>query len=268
SRARGHLTESLVRNWVDRSSRILRIALLALVGACGSDPTHGDPEPTPPPPPSVSGFRLSVGRMPGISGLPADGNDSVTAGSTVSYSFTLDAGYENLRVQIDGEPAPVVGQIVMDRDHSLLALSDKSVVVPPGLANEVQAVAGALSSTIAGTLAPMEAVRTVNANVQALASKVSPDSLAHLLRIARVLASKPSDAAKLARVLREIGDSLQREQVAGAQQTASASRGAPEIVFLFVNGVNTTLERDSTTVDRFLRPRIQGGGYGDRLRVE
>ncbi|MCK4765179.1 MAG: hypothetical protein KAW12_23470 [Candidatus Aminicenantes bacterium] len=82
---------------------------------------------------------LSVTLGEGINGSPATGTHSYKKGETVSYSYTLLPGYNNLTVALDGNQVAASGSLTMDNDHVLTA----SVV-----ANEVSFVTDTTEVTV------------------------------------------------------------------------------------------------------------------------
>ncbi|MGE5341129.1 MAG: hypothetical protein ACM3SY_06570 [Candidatus Omnitrophota bacterium] len=71
-------------------------------------------------------FTLTVTRGTGINGTPETGTTTYTDGQTVTYNYTLQDGYTDLVVTIDGLTAPANGTIMMDRNHILAASADKT----------------------------------------------------------------------------------------------------------------------------------------------
>ncbi len=61
---------------------------------------------------------LTVTLGGGITGTPA-ATKRYKKGESVSYSYSVRAGYGNLQVRLDGAPAAASGSVTMDKDHSL-----------------------------------------------------------------------------------------------------------------------------------------------------
>ena len=70
-------------------------------------------------------YTLTVTRTEGVGGSPAAGTTTYKEGSTVNYSFTREAGYTDLSVTLDGQPAAASGTITMNSNHSLAASTTK-----------------------------------------------------------------------------------------------------------------------------------------------
>jgi hypothetical protein len=70
-------------------------------------------------------FLLSVATSEGVIGTPDRGNFYYLAGETQDYSYSLEDGYTNMRVQLNGEDMPDSGTILFDRAHTLYVFADK-----------------------------------------------------------------------------------------------------------------------------------------------
>lgn len=70
-------------------------------------------------------YTLSVTVGEGITGTPATGSNSYTEGETVSYSYALQTGYENLEVRLDGVVVGNTGVITMNMAHTLTVTADE-----------------------------------------------------------------------------------------------------------------------------------------------
>jgi hypothetical protein len=70
-------------------------------------------------------YTLSVTVAQGISGTPAAGSTSYADGDTVNYNYSLQAGYENLDVKLDGVTVASSGVITMDQNHTLTVTADE-----------------------------------------------------------------------------------------------------------------------------------------------
>lgn len=71
-------------------------------------------------------FKLKVSKGTGVIGIPETGEYSYQNGETVNYSYSLQSGYENLMVTLDGSQVSASGTITMDREHILIATSGRS----------------------------------------------------------------------------------------------------------------------------------------------
>ncbi len=70
-------------------------------------------------------YLFTVGHSPGVLGTPEKGEFYYNQGEQVTYSFSLEDGYVNMRVQLDGVVMPSSGTITFDRAHTLHVLADK-----------------------------------------------------------------------------------------------------------------------------------------------
>lgn len=70
-------------------------------------------------------YTLTVTVGEGVSGVPAAGSYPYSEGDTVTYNYTLEAGYENLEVRLDGVPAANSGVITMNMNHTLTVTTDE-----------------------------------------------------------------------------------------------------------------------------------------------
>jgi hypothetical protein len=66
-------------------------------------------------------YSLNVTMGEGVAGNPASGTFSYNEGKTVNYSYTLQSGYQNLVVTIDGAAATASDTITMNANHTLSA---------------------------------------------------------------------------------------------------------------------------------------------------
>ena len=67
----------------------------------------------------TSQYSLTVTLASGVSGTPVTGSYSYDEIQNVSYSYTLQSGYENLVVTLDDVAIADSGLISMNRDHVL-----------------------------------------------------------------------------------------------------------------------------------------------------
>lgn len=66
-------------------------------------------------------YTLIVIRGSGIDGTPAGGSTSYDKGSSVSYNYSLQSGYTNLVVTLEGTTVSSSGTVTMDQNHTLFA---------------------------------------------------------------------------------------------------------------------------------------------------
>lgn len=65
-------------------------------------------------------FTLTVSLGTGVAGTPASGG-SFTDGTVVPYSYSAQAGFNNLSVMLDGNPVSAAGSVTMNMAHGLAA---------------------------------------------------------------------------------------------------------------------------------------------------
>lgn len=68
-------------------------------------------------------FTLIVSKGTGVSGTPESGNYPYLEGSIVAYDYSLQTGYKDLLVKLDGSPVSAKGNVNMNSNHSLTASS-------------------------------------------------------------------------------------------------------------------------------------------------
>lgn len=66
-------------------------------------------------------YTLTVTKGEGVNGTPAAGTYTYKEGETVSYNYSLQQGYTDLTVLLDGTAVSANGTITMDGDHALVA---------------------------------------------------------------------------------------------------------------------------------------------------
>jgi tetratricopeptide (TPR) repeat protein len=66
-------------------------------------------------------YTLTVTRGDGVDGTPASGSSTYAEGSRVNYDYSLQTGYANLVVTLDGAAVSSSGTITMDGNHTLTA---------------------------------------------------------------------------------------------------------------------------------------------------
>lgn len=75
--------------------------------------------------PEPGDWLLSVATAEGVVGSPERGNYYYDDGQTLDYSYSLEEGYTNMRVTLNGEEVETTGTIVFDRAHTLYVFADK-----------------------------------------------------------------------------------------------------------------------------------------------
>ncbi len=70
-------------------------------------------------------YTLSVTVSSGVSGNPTTGFYSYVENSMVNYSYSLQPGYKNLTVTLDGVPMAATGVITVTGNHVLSAKADQ-----------------------------------------------------------------------------------------------------------------------------------------------
>ena len=69
-------------------------------------------------------FTLTVSVGTGVSGSPASGSYNYLEGSVVNFGYSLESGYTNLSVLLDGSSVASAGSIQMNSSHSLTVSAD------------------------------------------------------------------------------------------------------------------------------------------------
>jgi hypothetical protein len=64
-------------------------------------------------------FTLTVTKSLGLNGTPESGAYSYSKDTVINYSYSLQSGYENLVVKLDGATVGASGSITMSSDHTL-----------------------------------------------------------------------------------------------------------------------------------------------------
>jgi len=72
-------------------------------------------------------YDLTVNLGDGVNGSPEAGTHKYKKGTTVNYSYTAAAGYEQLSVKVDGTEVSASGSIEMDAAHTISVTAMKSV---------------------------------------------------------------------------------------------------------------------------------------------
>jgi hypothetical protein len=211
---------------------------------------------------------LTVLRDPGVRGTPAAGVTPYYAlGTRVSYAFEAMAGYEHLRVQVDGVDAPAVGTITMGASHQILAFASRIPVVSAAAQPVVPLARALLTATDAAaaqraslaytaaartlyqTLGPVEAQRQL-AEVAALTFDPVRDSAAlrqttHWLAQARPVFTQVTAAPVTTSpaTTSPAGPRASRaSRAASTGTTTDAVAGTRPTTVIYVNGVLSTLQ--------------------------
>jgi Tol biopolymer transport system component/tetratricopeptide (TPR) repeat protein len=71
-------------------------------------------------------YTLNVTREQGVEGNPASGAYRYKKGKTVNYGYTLQSGYTDLVVTLDGREVASSGAIKIDSDHTLIATATQT----------------------------------------------------------------------------------------------------------------------------------------------
>jgi uncharacterized protein Usg len=74
-------------------------------------------------------YTLNVNVGNGINGNPGSGNHTYEEGTTVSYNYSLQNGYTDLNVMVDGQKTAASGTITMNANHSITATSNKVAIL-------------------------------------------------------------------------------------------------------------------------------------------
>jgi hypothetical protein len=74
-------------------------------------------------------YRLSVSVSTGAVGTPATGSYYYDAGEQVNYNYSLENGYTNLRVSLDGANIGTAGTITISKNHALYVYAEKEYYI-------------------------------------------------------------------------------------------------------------------------------------------
>lgn len=66
-------------------------------------------------------YTLTVTKGEGVDGSPNSGTMTYNQGAVVNYNYSLQSGYKDLEVRLDGNIVSSSGSITMDRNHTLTA---------------------------------------------------------------------------------------------------------------------------------------------------
>jgi hypothetical protein len=78
--------------------------------------------------PQTTKYNLEVTKGTGVDGIPNSGIYSYDAGSVVSYNYSLQTGYKNLVVKLDGNLVASSGSVIMNTNHTLTSICQKGAV--------------------------------------------------------------------------------------------------------------------------------------------
>ncbi|HUU05734.1 MAG TPA: PEGA domain-containing protein [Patescibacteria group bacterium] len=74
-------------------------------------------------------YTLTVTVGEGVSGSPAAGTSTNEKGTVVNYNYSLQSGYSDLSVTLDGAPVAASGSVTMNANHTLEAKATKTFVL-------------------------------------------------------------------------------------------------------------------------------------------
>ena len=74
-------------------------------------------------------YTLTVNVGEGVTGTPASGTSTNKKGTVVNYSYSLQNGYDNLMVTLDGAAIAASGTVTMNANHTLEAKATKTFVL-------------------------------------------------------------------------------------------------------------------------------------------
>lgn len=83
----------------------------------------------------------------GVTGTPFTGWSSHDSASTVDYEFSVKTEFSNLRVWLDDELTAPSGFVLMDGDHTLIALADTVFAFSAGDSVVLNSIRSLVSST-------------------------------------------------------------------------------------------------------------------------
>jgi hypothetical protein len=207
--------------------RIFLFAPLLALAACKEDTPAGPL------------YTLTVVTTDGVAGTPQRGTVSGHQGESISYDFTLRAGFKDLAVVIDGVQGPPAGTLIMDRDHALYAEADSIRVVTAAQTASIAATRSLLTATdpiaaATGLLNSMYAAETGSAVAAAM----------ERMKIGALSFNRVTDSAALARLDAALANRLFALDFPSAQGTAprvaAAADGPLPISIFWVNGIMNT----------------------------
>ena len=74
-------------------------------------------------------YTLTVTVGEGVTGTPAAGTSTNEKGTVVNYNYSLQSGYNDLSVTLDGAPVAASGTVTMNANHTLEAKAVKTFVL-------------------------------------------------------------------------------------------------------------------------------------------
>jgi hypothetical protein len=74
-------------------------------------------------------YKLSVSIATGAVGTPDTGSYYYDAGEQINYSYSLESGYTNLRVSLDGVSIATTGTITISKNHLLYVYAEKEYYI-------------------------------------------------------------------------------------------------------------------------------------------
>jgi hypothetical protein len=74
-------------------------------------------------------YTLTVAVGEGVTGNPAAGTSTNEKGTVVNYNYSLQSGYNDLSVTLDGAPVAASGTVTMNANHALEAKAVKTFVL-------------------------------------------------------------------------------------------------------------------------------------------
>ena len=130
-----------------RGASICLVSIGALgLSACSGKPPF-DPNDDPPQKTLVAEFVLVTVLGAGVTGTPFTGWSSHDSASTVAYEFSVRTEFSNLRVWLDDELTAPSGFVLMDGDHTLIALADTVFAFSAGDSVVLNSIRSLVSST-------------------------------------------------------------------------------------------------------------------------
>ena len=74
-------------------------------------------------------YTLTVNVGEGVTGTPTAGTATHKKGTVINYNYSLQSGYNNLAVTLDGAPVAASGTVTMNAGHTLEAVATKTFVL-------------------------------------------------------------------------------------------------------------------------------------------
>src|SRR4030042_3639790 len=74
-------------------------------------------------------YTLTVTVDAGVTGIPAAGTSTHEKGTAVTYNYSLQSGYSDLSVTLDGAAVAASGTVTMNANHTLAASASKAYVL-------------------------------------------------------------------------------------------------------------------------------------------